>query len=74
METITRKKMYSNYNFEVLECEVSTKGSHLPKLKACIKQDEKIKDVEFTLEEDILIGNEKKLYANIDSYLKTITI
>ena len=65
--------MYNNYNFEIVECEVSTKGTHLPKLKACIKQNEEFKDVEFILSEDVLIGNEKKIYDNIDFYLKNMS-
>jgi len=69
METVTRKNL--RYNFEVLKCEVTSKLGQA-RVKACVKRQEQVEDVEFVLDDsEIVIGNEKNIYEKIDLLLKS---
>ena len=69
METVTRKNL--RYNFEVVKCEATSKLGQ-SRVKACVKSQEKLEDVEFVLDDsEIVIGNEKNIYEKIDLLLKS---
>jgi hypothetical protein len=60
------------YNFDVISCEVTSKATQRPLLKACVRNfDGQTRNLEFYIEEeDLVIGNEKKVYDKINSYIK----
>lgn len=64
----TRKNLC--YDFEVISCEIFS-NAFTSNVKACIKKNEKTQNVEFSINsEEIVIGNEKKIYDEIDRVLK----